>query len=246
MAAVLRRPRSHRSGSAGAVTASGRHSGETRDETWRPHGYRRNEKGCRLDEPAPLVLPCLCCVPLCCLTSKCCLESASPCLAGGGLLRRGLRGWRLLSDGLGGGGLAGGGGGGLARRRLLGRGGLSGGGARGASRCRLRRRLAGGRRGPATCHHVLEAGTRAERGDSGLLYLHCLARPRVASHARCADTLLEDAESSDGDLVALGYGCLDLGKHRVERGGSRFLLSQANRERIDQLGLVHEFPPVPK
>src|SRR5262245_20796426 len=161
MAAVLRRPRSHRSGSAGAVTASGRHSGETRDETWRPHGYRRNEKGCRLDEPAPLVLPCLCCVLLCCLTSKCCLESASPCLAGGGLLRRGLRGWRLLSDGLGGGGLAGGGGGGLARRRLLGgglrrcrlrgclpsggrlrgrclgRGGLSGGGARGASRRRL-------------------------------------------------------------------------------------------------------------
>src|SRR5262249_34393662 len=56
-----------------------------------------------------------------------------------------------------------------------------------------------------------------------------------------AVALLEDAESRDGDLVAVGHGRLDGVEDRVQRFGRGLLVPQATRDRVDEITLVHFF-----
>src|SRR5205814_7681413 len=129
---------------------------------------------------------------------------------------------------------------GLGRRRLGGAlGGLrrTGLGRRGLLR-RGRGGLLGGSLGNlAAGDLLLEALARPERRYRRLLHLHRLARTRISRRARGPHTLLEDTEAGDRHPVALGHRRLNLGEYRVERRRCGLLVSQAGRERIDELSL---------
>src|SRR5947208_1719608 len=151
---------------------------------------------------------------------------------GRGLAGRRLGGRRLgRARGLGGRRL-----GGLGRRRLggLGRGGLL------RRRGRLLRRRLGDL---AAGDLLLEALARPERRYRGLLHFHRLAGARISRGACGPHTLLEDTEAGDRHPVALGHRRLDLGEYRVERRRRRLLVSQTGRERVNELSLVHNYPP---
>src|SRR6266536_1039749 len=128
----------------------------------------------------------------------------------------------------------------------------------GLGRSGLRRRRGGGRRrrlggrlgdgllGGGLLHLALgderlEARAGTERRNGGLLDLHRFSGAWVARGSRGSDLLFEDAETGDGYLLTLGDDVLDLGQHCVQRLCRGSLVTETSRQRIDELGLVHDF-----
>jgi D-alanine--D-alanine ligase len=91
----------------------------------------------------------------------------------------------------------------------------------------------------AAVHQRLEVRARAELRHRGRRHVDGLAGGRVTGRASRAVALLEDAETGDGHLVALGDGGLDGLKHRVHGFGRGLLVPHPIRDRVDQITLVH-------
>jgi hypothetical protein len=104
-------------------------------------------------------------------------------------------------------------------------------------------RLAGLRRlflaGLVAVDEGLEVGTRAELRHRALGHLDGGPGGGVTGGASRTLALLEDAESGDGHLVADRDGRLDGLEHRVDGFGRGFLVPQPDRDRVDQITLVH-------
>src|SRR5215471_5539327 len=105
----------------------------------------------------------------------------------------------------------------------------------------LRRRLGGRLGGTArfAIHEGLEVRAGAELRHRGRGDLDRVTGRGVTGRASGPLALLEDAEASDGDLVATGHRRLDRVEDGVQRLGCRLLVPQPARDRVDQITLVH-------
>src|SRR6185295_4708647 len=93
--------------------------------------------------------------------------------------------------------------------------------------------------GLLTVDERLEVRSSAELGYRGTRHLDGRTGGRVAGRAGGPLALLEDAEPSDGHLVAARDGGLDGLEHRIHGFGGGFLVPQPSRDRVDQITLVH-------